>query len=297
MMTQTKSGLNDLLINQYVKHGYKKVKGWLTPGAVSLITKINDAQKTLGIKGHVGEIGVHHGKLFVLLYLLAGSDENAVAVDLFEQQHLNDDRSGKGDLEILLSNLGTYAKDRTKLKLIKGDSTAIDATDVRSAAGGGLKLFSVDGGHTAQITCHDLMTACNSICDGGVIILDDYFNEEWPGVSEGTNRFFAVNKDSNLAPFVIGGDKVFFTNKAYADKYMDILRRQRIGWYFVRRELFGHQVLSYNVGSIPFKAKIRIMKHRFVLKVSKNAAWKQVRQTPLGRFTRKALGFNKQHSS
>ncbi|HEV2069230.1 MAG TPA: hypothetical protein VGR26_05515 [Acidimicrobiales bacterium] len=34
--------------------------------------------------GSVGEIGVHHGKLFLLAYLASRRDEAAFAVDVFE---------------------------------------------------------------------------------------------------------------------------------------------------------------------------------------------------------------------
>ena len=58
--------------------------------------------------------------------------------------------------------------------------------------GGPLRFFSIDGGHLSHIVKHDLETAALSITDGGVIILDDYFNPEFPGVSEGTNRYFFI---------------------------------------------------------------------------------------------------------
>lgn len=85
--------------------------------------------------------------------------------------------------------------------------------------GGKIRLFSVDGGHTSHITQCDLETVSNSLVDGGVIILDDYFNAAWPGVSEGTNRFFILGNKTGIIPFAIGGNKVFFTtNENYATK-------------------------------------------------------------------------------
>ena len=48
-----------------------------------------------------------------------------------------------------------------------------------------MRLFSIDGGHTAAITEKDLQTAAECLVDGGAVILDDVFNEAFPAVSEG----------------------------------------------------------------------------------------------------------------
>jgi len=50
----------------------------------------------LGIRGSLGEIGVHHGLLFIVLALSSGPDEQLFAVDVFGRQDLNIDKSGKG---------------------------------------------------------------------------------------------------------------------------------------------------------------------------------------------------------
>jgi hypothetical protein len=50
----------------------------------------------MGITGNVAEIGVHHGRLFILLYLLTSPDERALAVDLFSGQERNIGSSGHG---------------------------------------------------------------------------------------------------------------------------------------------------------------------------------------------------------
>jgi peptide chain release factor 2 len=43
------------------------------------------------------EIGVHHGRLFIPMALARRPGERALAIDVFEDQHLNVDHSGKGD--------------------------------------------------------------------------------------------------------------------------------------------------------------------------------------------------------
>ena len=53
-----------------------------------------------------------------------------------------------------------------------------------------MRFVSVDGGHTAEITAHDLAVADASLAEGGIIVLDDAFNEQWPGVADGVQRYF-----------------------------------------------------------------------------------------------------------
>ncbi len=55
-------------LESYANRNHKKVDGWLEKNTILQLLRINDIQNKLGISGHVGEIGVHHGKLFILLY-------------------------------------------------------------------------------------------------------------------------------------------------------------------------------------------------------------------------------------
>jgi len=77
----------------------------MLPAAANMIATLSAVQEAQRVSGNVAEIGVHHGKLFILLYLLARGDERAVAVDLFADQTRNVDQSGAGDLDKFRVNL------------------------------------------------------------------------------------------------------------------------------------------------------------------------------------------------
>lgn len=273
-------------LKAYVRGGHKTVEGWLTPGAIALVTTVHEIQEEAGVAGSVGEIGVHHGKFFILLYLLGGREEPAVAVDLFARQERNRDSSGRGDEEIFRRNLTAHAGDGSRLRLIAGDSTEIAAADLLKAGGGRFRAFSVDGGHTPEITESDLALVAQTLAAGGILILDDYFNEEWPGVSEGTNRFFANRNESPLIPFAIGGNKLIFTtDRAYAQRYTegllqaDVQRavgsRRRV--YRKTTQLFGYDVLAYRFFEVGFRQRL-----------ARTPLWRRVRETALGEKIRRA---------
>lgn len=62
---------------------------------------------------------------------------------------------------------------------------------------------------TADITASDMALAESVLCPGGLLILDDFFNEAWPGVAEGAARHLASG--SGLVPVAISGNKFIFT--------------------------------------------------------------------------------------
>ena len=205
-------------IENYIRRGRFYVDGWLHSEVAPVIVALTERQRSLDITGGIAEIGVHHGKLFILLYLLSREPEKAVAIDLFEDQHLNIDRSGRGDLAKFRRNLDRYA-DSARLVLHQGNSMVLTGAILTRLAEGPLRFVSVDGGHTAAITAHDLATSEAAIGEGGIIVVDDVFNEQWPGVGDGVRRYF--ERRPNLVPFAIGANKTYFCRPSHREIYHD----------------------------------------------------------------------------
>jgi hypothetical protein len=248
----------------YAGRGHHLVEGYLLRGAIELICRLGKVQLEMGIAGHVAEIGVHHGRSFILLALLARAGEKAVAIDVFEQQELNVDRSGRGDLAQLRENVARFA-DESALVVQVGDSTRIGGGDVRRLAGGPIRLFSVDGGHTAEITCHDLETAEEALAPGGVVILDDCFNELWPDVSTGFHRFFA--RPRRLVPFATGGNKTFLTTPDAVAAYKTALAH--CGSERFERGLMDHSVMCFG-----------FERDSLEVRIGRAFAWRLIRNFP-----------------
>lgn len=252
-------------LEAYLSRGYRSVEGWLLPGAARCAAALAAAQRKAGISGNVAEIGVHHGKLFILLYLLSAAPECALAIDLFEHQDLNIDRSGKGDLQRLIDNLRRHA-DTERLITHEGDSTRLSGAAIVEMAGGKFRLFSIDGGHTPEVTAHDLATAEAALTEGGIIILDDAFNEMWPGVSEGVYKHFSQAR--SVVPFAVGANKTFFSHPAYAARYADALRP--LATKYDNQKFLGSPVVCLNFGPLTWAEWI-----------GQFDAWKATKDTPL----------------
>jgi hypothetical protein len=238
-------------LQRYLKHGHKFVDGWMLPSAAKMIVALAAVQEAQGISGNVAEIGVHEGQLFILLYLLMRDDECAVAIDLFANQTQNIDNSGAGDLDKFRANLARHA-DTRRLVVHEGDSTALDGAALKRLATGAYRLISIDGGHTAEITAHDLAIAVEALAPRGIIIIDDCFNDMWPGVSEGVHRYF--REPGNILPFAIGANKTFFCAPAAIPLYLDSLRA--IATRTVEHNFLGARVLCCDFAPLSFANRV-----------------------------------------
>jgi hypothetical protein len=207
---------------RYRRVGQRQVRGWVDPESLDVLRVVRDVQDAAGVTGSVAEIGVHHGRLFIGLQLLAPAGTPAVAIDLFDNQIENADGSGKGDRARFESNVRRWG-DWSSARVHAINSLEVTAADLEAWAEGKIRLFSVDGGHQAEVVASDLQLAEACLAVGGVIAVDDVFNPEWPGVVDGTLSH--LNGGSRLVPFAVAFDKAWFTDSCEAaERYRSGLR-------------------------------------------------------------------------
>lgn len=203
--------------------GVEAVQGWLGDGAITATLAIHNWQISNNVQGDVAEIGIHHGKFFLVLKNLCRPGETAIAIDVFEDQHLNPDRSGSGNREVFENNIAIYS-DGANIDIIKGDSKLLGPDRILAACkNSGVRLFSVDGSHTMEYTLSDLTLAAKSLADGGVIILDDFYSQYWPGVQEGLHHFMSA-MGRQFSPIAIGENKLFICKSRDHSKILRFFR-------------------------------------------------------------------------
>jgi hypothetical protein len=205
------------------------VAGWLEPVAAEASILL---ARHVPVAGRpVAEIGVHHGKYAIMLGLLAGG--RVVGFDLFEdRQGENVDGSGGGDRESFLANAHRHGIAPANIRAVAANSMELDGPTVLRHCGAPPVFFSVDGGHTADLTENDLRVADGAVADDGIVALDDVFHEGWPSVMVGLSRYL-MRRDRTLVPCAIAGRKVFLARgDARAQALMAALladHRTRIG--------------------------------------------------------------------
>ena len=228
------------------------IAGYMNFPTHAAFAVIARAQHDAGVVGAVGEIGVHHGRSFILAALLSTPAEPLWALDLFSTlQHLNLDGSGKGDENALAINMA-----RVGLDIAKATTVAMSSLDLRAdyfCASGipRFRWFSVDGGHTEEATRRDMHAAACHLAEGGVIAVDDIFNNLFLGVTEGVFNFMSLNR-ARLAPFFMITGKIYFTTPSHHERYYAAARDffvSRYGAYtdVTKTVIAGWHVVSHSV--------------------------------------------------
>jgi len=212
-------------IDQYWQTGFHVVEGWVDQRLLPFLKCIAAVQSERNVIGNIAEIGVHHGRFLIALAHLARPGETCVAIDLFDSQELNIDGSGTGSVDRVRQNLASYGPPNAPVVFIKADTLALSLADrveiVRQH--GPFRMFSVDGGHTAEHVVNDLLFAQDALSSGGVVLADDYYHRHWPGVTEGICRFFA-HHSPRLKPFLFVHNKLFLANASWHPYYLHMIR-------------------------------------------------------------------------
>lgn len=266
---------NDELVGRmedYLRH-HDEVQGWFLPQNAIIFLLLSHFQHTqLALRGAVGEIGVYHGLSFIPLALSAlhvdeksvdvdidgDIDEKIFGIDVFQQVHLNIDRSGDGDFDTFSRNIARFGIGLDRVDLHQTSSTLLSLKELAPGTGC-VRFFNIDGGHTAEITHHDLnLAACLACRHGGVVVLDDIPSEDWPGVMEGYSRFMIHqpeitpgndNEDEDadvvyhekwlkagLVPFLRGFNKMYMTTVETHEQMYDWVRDHPLlkNWLYKR---------------------------------------------------------------
>jgi predicted O-methyltransferase YrrM len=189
---------------EYLRHGVKRVHGWLNPSTAVYLSSLEVLQRAMPVTGDMCEIGVHHGKSFLCLALGLPPDQRAVAIDVLEDQAANLDGSGRGDRAAFELSLAEHGAGDS-VDLIQSSSLDLEKRGFLEW-GRRFRLFSIDGGHTAEVTCNDLQLAERTVVKRGVVVLDDLLNRHWLGVITGLFQYWS--KGGTLVPSVVVPNKL-----------------------------------------------------------------------------------------
>jgi hypothetical protein len=204
-------------LQAYLRSQKDQVDGWFSRIDSEIFGAILTLQNAAGLGGAGAEIGVHHGKSFIAICLALRPGECGYCIDIFGDQTLNLDRSGKGDRAKLESNLARFAISQDAVRIRQESSFNVRADEI-TAAVGPVRFFSVDGGHWEAIVRNDLALAEACLVPHGVIALDDFHRPEWPDVSAGYFAWYATRRKP-LVPFAIGFNKLYLCEQSFTAVY------------------------------------------------------------------------------
>jgi SAM-dependent methyltransferase len=233
-------------LDAYWDRGFPNIEGWVDTRLLACLSLVDAIQRGVGVQGQVGEIGVYHGKLLIALAHLAHAGGKVTAIDVFEDQTRNLDGAGIGSLDRLKQNIQAFGPADRDYAFIKADSIALTPADKGRIMEdrGPFRLFSVDGCHTAEHTVSDLLTGQDVIAPGGVVILDDFMQPHWPGVTEAVNLFYS-RYVPRVKPFLYCFHKLFFVGYGWHADFLDACTEHLGARPDAKTtDMFGSRVLS-----------------------------------------------------
>jgi hypothetical protein len=262
---------------QFAKKHDDLVFGYMQDMAAFSVAVLSVQQLKLGIQGAVGEIGVHHGLFFFALAAAARPCEPLIVIDVFGDQQKNIDSSGKGNYNTFRCHAQRFGL-TTKIvqqgrNLVGGSaggppgtivtfasaSTEVTPSALCAASGhSGVRLFSIDGGHTPEVVYHDLTLLNCVLLDGGLLFMDDYTHSYWAGVQDGVGRFFHLHPNHRLVPVAVVANKLIITTESHHRVYREALitefRRigaRHVGIHEMKQRLFGWPIVVWDHAPSP----------------------------------------------
>jgi hypothetical protein len=179
--------------------------GWFLPDAAVMFMAYNQLASQQVAPGDTLEIGVFHGKSAIAVASLRGDGGIFTAIDVFDDLSSRDGSSHDVGIKgAFLANMAEWVPAHDRLRTIVAPSAT-----VRADALGPHSFCHIDGLHSAEGTFSDMKLCAEVVVPGGLVALDDYFNQRFPGVSEGA-LLFEQEHPGVLTPIAIGFNKVLF---------------------------------------------------------------------------------------
>lgn len=189
-----------------------QIKGWFYPADMLSFYFLDLIQKQTSVTGSLCEIGVYEGKSLVLLSLLQRDGERLLGFDLFPDDSMPNTRA----------NLNQYGSSRD-VELHAGDTSELSLETLRSHMPEGLRLLHIDAGHEYHEVLHQLILFAPFVRNGGVIIMDDYQDREFPGIEAAVLDFCERDRPRRFVPFFSGANKMYLCERHWSAVYQRFL--------------------------------------------------------------------------
>jgi hypothetical protein len=230
----------ELTASQYIKKYMGSVHGWISVSDAKIFAALLELQVMYAISGAVVEIGVHHGRSFILLALARRGSERALAIDLFEDDELNINTPGRNRRSQFFKNCARF--DLSGIEAVKSCSLALTPEAIRSQVGG-VRFFSIDGGHQFGEVHHDITLAYESIIPEGIVAIDDFCNRAWPEVTFASFEF--LRHHARMVPFLITDGKLYCSMRGSEELYRNHIKERFPNSIERSISVLGHETLLF----------------------------------------------------
>jgi hypothetical protein len=172
----------------------RDVPGWFNVDDCSHFFLILSYQSAMGLKGDLLEIGSYHGRSTALMAKCLQPDESIFVCDAFKSD-TEDDYANKPSPENLILNIERLCPGINRKRI---NIHQCLSNDLQLDLGMMFRFIHIDGGHSAEQAYFDLNFCSKHTLPGGIMVMDDYHNRLWPGVTAGTDRFLQENREFSV---------------------------------------------------------------------------------------------------
>jgi len=169
-----------------------ELEGWFARASFDKFVGIADDQRRRGVRGDILEIGCYHGKSACTLAALLEDEEKLYLCDLFDLPESKEGHAWEGSQEkcvylnvprpeTVLKNVTRAADIHPKRIVFHKHSSLELPTRLPEHK---FRIIHVDGRHDRKYALADIKYAYRALVDGGVIIVDDWRNKDWPEVGQ-----------------------------------------------------------------------------------------------------------------
>lgn len=165
---------------QHYAEVFARIPGWFSLDAYVLMCLYHQLALP---PGDVLEIGVFQGLSAIGVAALRGPNRRFFAVDSFRAPILNFEP--QEIRERFFKHMREFYPTLDFMTLLETRSNALTAETFPTR----FSLVHLDGDHTAEGVLHDLELSHAVLEPGGLLVMDDFYNPMFPGVSEALHRF------------------------------------------------------------------------------------------------------------
>lgn len=206
------------ILGYYREQVNESVQGWFYEPDICLMSQILKWQMELGIEGNICEIGVYHGKSAILLSMIRQSSEKLFLLDIFPEDM---EKTAKENIE-------TYGSEEN-LVWMRMSTLDIGSDDVKHMQP--LRLLHIDGSHAHRSVLHELQVFTPFLHqENPVIVVDDFNDPEFPGVSSALFQFLLSDVGNHLAIFAVGQNKAYLCKRGLMSAYQKMVLSFGVNW-------------------------------------------------------------------
>jgi hypothetical protein len=188
---------------------YRRVPGWFDPADFLLFDWFLADQTARGVAGDLLEVGAFLGRSAVVLGLHAGPEDTVDVCDLFEAGAGGASRGSYAGTAYRGLSRGAFEENYShhvpRLPRVHQRPSA-ELIDVLAP---GYRFIHLDGSHVYGYVRADVATAVALLQPKGVVSVDDYRNEHFPGVAAAV---WAEVAAGGLVPICVTSAKLYASN-------------------------------------------------------------------------------------